>query len=68
MLELKGCNLRFNWHECLWHNKGKIEVDFKNHYVRNAIQIQIQAVPENTFIDLSTGNILKRRNRREREK
>lgn len=37
ILELKGCNLRFNWHGCLWNNKIKFKVDFKNHYVRNAI-------------------------------
>lgn len=34
-LELEGHNLRFGWHSFLWYDK--VNVAFKNNYVRSAI-------------------------------
>lgn len=37
LLESEGHGLRFGWHGSLWYNKVKVNMDFKNHYVRHAI-------------------------------
>lgn len=37
LLELEEHNLRFGWHEHLWYDEAKVNVDFKNYCVREAI-------------------------------
>lgn len=37
LLELEGYDLIFGWHDYLWYDKLKVNIDFKIHFIKCAI-------------------------------
>lgn len=63
LLVLEGHDLRFGWHNYLWYNKVKVNVDLKNHYVKCAIlrrrnRYKLLDNAQSSLVTFSTRSIL----------